>query len=229
MSVYEAPADAPTVVVAAVGEAEGSRGAAAALACAAAEPDLATLLIDVGARPPRPALLASAASRQLEERLLAHLPEARVAARGQACHLAVPADADGLAVAAAAVTVNRGALAVLHLPPALLRQCLDQRLGPEPSAALLRADLTADRALLALVVRDLMARDLAVAVLKQRLSWIVERRAFFGSLAPAASGGLAARQLRRLGVAKASPRSPAPPNRGKAAGAAVAAGKGLSR
>jgi hypothetical protein len=197
VTVLAATADAPTVVVTAVGQAEGSRGAAAALACAGADVDLATLLVDVGGRPPRPTLLASAAARQLEERLVAHLPQAGVAARGQVCHLAVAADADGLAAASAAVTVGRGALAVLHLPPALLRPCLAERLGPEPSGVLLRADLAADRALLALIVRDLMARDLAVAVLKRRLSWVAERRALFGSLAADAAGGLP-RSLRKL-------------------------------
>lgn len=198
MTVHEAPADAPTVLVTAVGEAEGARGAAAALACAGADVDLATLLVDVGGKPPRPTLLASAASRSLEERLVAHLPQARVAARGQVCHLAVPTDAEGLEVASAAVTVARGALAVLHLPPALLRPTLDEQLGPEPSGVLLRAGIAADRALLALVVRDLMARDLAVAVLKQRLGWIAERRALFGSLGPDMARELLPRSLQRM-------------------------------
>ena len=82
------------------------------------------------ARPPRPTLLASAAARRLEERLAAHLPQARVAARGQVCHLAVAADPEGFAAASAAVTVARGALAVLHLPPALLQPLLDGAAGP---------------------------------------------------------------------------------------------------
>jgi len=191
-------ADAPTVLVTAVGEAEGSRAAAAALTCAGAAADLATLLVDVGGRAPRPTLLASAAARRLEERLVAHLPEARVAARGQVCHLAVPADPDGLEAASAAVTVARGALAVLHLPPALLQPVLAERLGPEPSGVLLRADIAADRPLLALVARDLIDRDLAVGVLKQRLSWVVERRALFGSLTADAAGGLPSRLLEKL-------------------------------
>ncbi len=198
MTALEAPADAATVLVTAVREAEGSRGAAAALACAGAEVDRATLLVDVGGKPPRPTLLASAAARQLEERLVAHLPRTRVAARGQVCHLAVAADPEGLEAAAAAVTVARGALAVLHLPPPLLRPCLEERLGPEPSGVLLRADLGADRALVALVVRDLMARNLTVAVLKQRLSWVAERRALFGALAPGVPGGISASLLRNL-------------------------------
>jgi hypothetical protein len=198
VTVLETTADAATVLVTAVGQAEGSRGAAAALSCAGADVDLATLFVDVGGKAPRPTLLASAASRRLEERLAAHLPQARVAARGQVCHLAVPADPEGLEAASAAVTVARGALAVLHLPPALLQPSLGERLGPEPSGALLCADLAADRALLALVVRDLMARDLAVAVLKQRLSWIAERRALFGSLTSDAAGGLPPRLRRRV-------------------------------
>jgi hypothetical protein len=198
VSVYEANADAPTVLVAAVGEADGSRGAAAALACAGADVDLATLFVDVGGKAPRPTLLASAASRQLEERLAAHLPQARVAARGQVCHLSVPADPERLVTASAAITVVRGALTVIHLPPTMLRLCLEQRLGPGPSGVLLRANLGTDRALVALVVRDLIRRDLAVAVLKQRLSWVVERRALFGSLARDGAGGLSSRLLERL-------------------------------
>ncbi len=198
MTALDAPADAATVLVTAVREAEGSRGAAAALACTGADVDRATLLVDVGGKPPRPTLLASAAARQLEERLVAHLPQARVAARGQVCHLSLPADPEGLEAASAAVTVARGALAVLHLPPALLRPCLEERLGPEPSGVLLRADLAADRALLALVVRDLMARDFAVAVLKRRLGWVAERRALFGALTPDGAGGLPSSLPKRL-------------------------------
>jgi hypothetical protein len=191
-------ADAPTVLVTTVAEAEGARGAAAALACAGADADLATLFVDVGGRAPRPTLLASTAAQRLEERLVAHLPAARVAARGQVCHLAVAADPDGLAAASAAVTVARGALAVLHVPPALLQPLLDEHSGPEPTGVLLRAEIAADRPLLALVVRDLMARDLAVAVLKQRLGWVAERRALFGSLAVDAAGGLPPHMLRRM-------------------------------
>ncbi|HEX3734097.1 MAG TPA: hypothetical protein VHU86_02975 [Solirubrobacterales bacterium] len=185
-------ADAPTVLVAAVGRAEGSRAAAAALACAGADVDRAALLVDMGGRAPRPTLLASAAAHRLEERLAAHLPQARVAARGQVCHLAVAADPEGLAMASAAVTAARGLLAVVQTPPSLLPPALASGSGPRASGVLLRADLDVDRALTALVVRDLIARGLSAAVLKQRLSWVAERRALFGALAPEAVGGLPA-------------------------------------
>ena len=216
--------DAPTIAVTAAGRAEGSRGAAAALACAGADADVATLLVDVGGRPPRPTLLASAVAQKLEERLVAHLPEARIAARGQLCQLAVPAEPEGLEVAAAAVTVARGALAVLHLPPALLQPLLDRGPGPEPSGVLLRADLAIDRALTALVVRDLIGRELSVAVLKHRLSWVAERRALFGALSPGGPGGLPRCICRNLlseqwyadfDGADAEPKSTARPDQGQ--------------
>lgn len=192
--------EGPIVVVAAVGEAEGSRAAAAALCCAAADVDTAALLVDVGGGPPRPTLLASAAAQGLEERLTAHLPHLRAAARGQVCHLAVSPDADGLDAAAAAVTSARGAAAVLHVEPELLQEVL--AVGSlRASGVLLRANLDRDRALVALAARDLIARDLAIAVLKRRLSWVVERRALFGALPAGSSGGLPERLIRRLGLA----------------------------
>jgi hypothetical protein len=186
-----------SVLVTAVGEAEGSRGAAAALACAAADADTATLLVDVGGRTPRPTLIASAAARQLEERLRAHLPEARVAARGQVCHIAVPADTEGLEVASAAATVARESGAVLHLPPELLHEVLAAP-GWQSSGVLLRADLGSDRALVALAVRDLIARGVPAVVLKRRLTWVAERRALFGVLPAGVSGGIPERLARRL-------------------------------
>jgi hypothetical protein len=191
-------AAAPTVLVTAVGAAEGSRPAAAALACAGADVDRATLLVDVAGKPPRPTLLASTAARALEERLAAHLPTARVAARGQVCHLAVAADPGGFEAAAAALTVARGELAVMQAPPSLVQAILDAELGRRLSGAMLRAELAVDRALLALVVRDLRRRGLAVGVLKQRLGWVAERRALFGTLAPDSAGGLPPSLLRRL-------------------------------
>ena len=62
-------ADAATVLVTAVGAAEGARPAAAALACSGANADRATLFVDFGGRRPRPTLLTSVAARALEQRL----------------------------------------------------------------------------------------------------------------------------------------------------------------
>lgn len=179
--VLERPAGEPVVAVAAVGAAEGARGAAYALACAGAGPDRATLLVEFGGRPPRPTLLASAAARELEERLTAHLPHARAAARGQVCHLGAPADEQGLAAAAAAVAVNRGAGSTLALPRGFLQELLAAG-RPAIGGVLLRADVVADRALLALAYEDLVGRGLGVGVLKRRLGWVEERRASFGVL-----------------------------------------------
>ncbi|HEY1853915.1 MAG TPA: hypothetical protein VGG40_04945 [Solirubrobacterales bacterium] len=194
---FEAPPGAAIVVVTAVGAAEGSRAAAAALACTGADSGRAPLLVDLDGRAPRPTLVASAAARTLEERLVAHLPDARVAARGQVCHLAAPADADGFRAAAAAVTVAHGALAVVHVPPTALQALLAEPAAPRLTGALLRSDLGADRALLALVVGDLLERGLAVAVLKRRLRWVTERRALFGALG-ADGDGLSESLVRRL-------------------------------
>lgn len=197
---FERPDDAPTVLVTAVARAEGARAAAAALACAVADVDRAALLVDLGGRSPRPTLVASEAARGLEERLVVHLPGTRVAARGQVCHLATPADPDGIAAAAAAVTVARGAVNVLHVPPALLQAVLDADGGPSSSAVLLRADLADDRALIALVVRDLIGRGLRVSVLKQPLGWVASRRALFGVLSAGSPGALPPRIPRTLAL-----------------------------
>jgi len=194
--VVPGPADS-VVLVAAVGEAEGARPAAAALACAGADGESAPLLVDVGGRPPRPTLLATAAAQRLEERLAAHLPDARIAARGQFCQLAVAADPDGLAVAGSAATVARGAPVVVHVAQAGFRDLLDGDAGPRPTAILLRADVRRDRALLALVVRELHEAGIAVGVLKSRLGWVAERRALFGALS-SEQAGLPARALSLL-------------------------------
>jgi hypothetical protein len=177
--------------------------------------DAPSLFIDVGGRSVRPALLASAAAQKLEERLGAHLSEAKVAARGQICHLAVSANAGGLDFAAAAVAVARGSAAVLHLPAELLGAALKregefQGSGLLPSGVLLRADLSTDRSLVALAVRGLIAEGLAVGVLKRRLSWVAERRALFGALPGGAPGGLPDRLVRQLGIVSTGREIPVP-------------------
>jgi hypothetical protein len=185
------------VLVAAVGEASGSRAAAAALACAGSEPDRPGLLIDIGGRPPRPTLVASSGARELEERLTVHLPELRVASRGGTCHLAIPGEVEALERLSAALPLAREAIAAVHVPPALFQDVL-QVCGVEPSSVLIRADLVTDRPLLALAVRDLRERDLVVQVLKRPLAWVPARRALFGVLPPEAPGGLPIRLRQTL-------------------------------
>jgi hypothetical protein len=172
-----------------VGEAGGSKAAAAALACAGSEPDRPGLLIDVGGRPPRPTLVASAGARELEEHLAVHMPEARAASRGQTCHLVLPANEAGLECLPAVLPLVRDSIAVVHLPPPLFQPVLT---APriEATGVLLRADLTSDHALAGLIVRDLLARGLRVAVLKRPLGWVPARRALFGVLPAVTSGGL---------------------------------------
>jgi hypothetical protein len=196
----KAAADAPTVLVTSTGRAEGSRAVAAALACAAADIDRATQLVDLGGKPPRPTLVASEAARRLEQRLAAHLPRVRVAARGQICCLSAADDEEGIAAASAAATVARGALTVVHVPPALAQAAIAEGAGPRFSAALLRADLGRDRALVALVARDLRARGVDLVVQKRPLGWVASRRAHFGALAAGSPGGLPDRTLHRLGL-----------------------------
>lgn len=180
-----------------VGEASGSRAAAAALACAGSEPDRPGLLVELGGRPPRPTLVASAGARELEERLAVHLPEARAASRGQTCHLALPGDAAGIERLPAALALVRDSVGVVHLPPSLLQPALAE-VGIRPSAALLRADPRLDRALTALAVGELSGRGLRVAVLKRPLAWVPARRALFGLLPAGTPGGLPERLVERL-------------------------------
>jgi hypothetical protein len=188
---------ARVVLVTAAGEASGSKAAAAALVCAGSEPDRSGLLIDVGGRAPRPTLVASAGARALEERLAAHLPRLRAASRGETCHLAIAADAGAFEHLRAALPLVRDSTAVIHLPPALFHAALADS-GVRPSGVLLRADLPADSALTALVVRDLIERGLSVRVLKRSLAWVPARRALFGVLPAGAPSGLPTRLLEGL-------------------------------
>lgn len=182
-----------TALVVPVAAATGARAAAAALACAGAEPDRAGLLIDLtGTRGPRPSLVATGGARGLEERLAAHLPEAGLASRGRICHLTLPADAAGVEQIAATLPLARDSVAVVLLSPQLLQPTLAAP-GVRPAAAMLRADLPADRALTALVAGDLIERGLRVAVLKQPLGWLWGRVAMHG-----VEGRLPARLVERL-------------------------------
>jgi hypothetical protein len=185
------------VLVTAVGGASGSKAAAAALACAGSDSDRPAVLIDLGGRPPRPTLIASAGARELEERLAAHLPQLRAASRGHACHLAVPAEEGALDLVRAALPLVRDSVAAVHLPPAWLQPLLVAE-GIRPTGALLRADLASDRALTALAVSDLLARGVRVKALKRPLAWVPARRALFGVLPADAPGGLPSSLVKSL-------------------------------
>jgi hypothetical protein len=191
------PQHGPVVFAASVGAAPGSKAAAAALTCAGSEPDRAGLLIDLDdGRPPRPSLIATAAARQLEERLAVHLPEAGVASRGRLCQLTLAADQSGLDGVAAALPAVRESVAVVHLPPRLLQPALEDP-HIRATAALLCAALATDRALTALAARDLIGQGLCVAVLKRPPGWLAARRALAGAL-PVGGGVLPARLVERL-------------------------------
>lgn len=191
------PATRPVIIVASVGAEAGSKAAAAALVCAGSESDRAGLLIDLSsARSPRPSLLATSGARELEERLASHLTEAGVASRGATCHLSLVADVSGVEQIAAALPLVRDSVAIVHLPPDLLQPALeDTRIGA--TGALLVADLTRDRALTALAVRDLLDRGLRVSVLKRPLGWLAARRALLGAL-PADTDALPLCLVQRL-------------------------------
>jgi hypothetical protein len=140
------------------------------------------LLIDLDSgRAPRPSLIATAGARALEERLVAHLPEAAVASRGCVCQLKVPAEQAGIEQLAAALPLVRESVGVVHVPPRLMRPVLEEtRVGA--TAAMLRADLGEDRPLTALAVCDLMRQGLRVGVLKSSPGWLTARLAAFGAL-----------------------------------------------
>jgi hypothetical protein len=184
------------ILTTAVGQATGSRAAAAALACAGSEPDCPALLVDgVGARP-RPALFASPGARRLEERLAAHRPDLPVASRGQICHAAFGNGARE-EILRSVLPLARDSLAVVLLPAGEVHEVADG-LGAELAGVLLRADLPRDRALTALAAAGLIRRGITVRVLARPLAWIPARRALFGVLPTATTGGLPPRLCERL-------------------------------
>jgi len=185
------------VLVSPVGDASGSRAAAAALACAGSEPDRAGLLIDLSApRAPRPSLIATSGARELEERLGDHMREADVASRGATCHLSLVADESSIEQIASALPLVRDSVAVIHLPPSLLQPALAET-QIQVTGTLLVSELARDRALTALAVRDLLERDLRVAVLKRPLNWLTARRALLGALSEE-TNALPSRLVERL-------------------------------
>lgn len=202
-----APPAGPVILVTAVGSAGGAKAAAAALACTASEPDRAALLIDLSeGRPPRPTLIATAGARGLEEHLSAHMPDAAIASRGRLCQLTLPAACDGVERISGALPLARESAAIVHLPPRLLRPLLDET-HIRPTGALLRADLSGDRALTALAARDLVSRGLRLSVLKRPPSWLSTRLALQGLQPQGSDLLLPPRQVDRLLGARAWPRA----------------------
>jgi hypothetical protein len=189
------------IVVSSVGAAGGSMAAAAALALATATPLGAGLLLDLaGGRAWRPGVVASAAAREVEERLAAHLPAARVASRGRLCQLSLPPGPEQGDAIAAAAAIGREAGVAVHVPPGQVHALLDcGRVAV--GAALLRADLPTDRPLLALAVQSLQERGLRVAVLKRPLGWAAAQLALRGVVTAADRSGFPPRLLGRLGAA----------------------------
>jgi len=184
------------ILTTAVGQATGSRAAAAALACAGSEPDRPALLLDgVGARP-RPALFASPGARRLEERLAAHRPDLFAASRGQICHVAF-GDGAREEILRSVLPLARESLAVILLPAGEVHEVADG-LGVELAGVMLRADLPRDRALTALAAAGLIERGITVRVLARPLAWIPARRALFGVLPADAPAGLPPRLRGRL-------------------------------
>jgi hypothetical protein len=187
----------PVILATRVGAAKGSRAVAAALACVASESDRAALLVDMEeGRPPRATLIATAGARGLEERLAAHLPDAAIASRGRICQLKLPPEREAIETLVAALPLARESAVVVHMPPVLLRAVRrDTRV--RSTAVLLRADLTEDRALTALAVRDLMVEGLQVGVVKRPLSPLVAAVAQLGAL-PAGSRSALSKSCKRL-------------------------------
>jgi hypothetical protein len=178
-----------TILVTSVDEAPGSRAAAAALACHAASHDEVALLIDFGANRPPPTLLSTAAAAELERRVQSVRRGVAVAARGTVCHLSLAVGGDGLA-AAVEIIRSTDRTTVVHLPFEMLPTAVAGPQGISPDGVLLRTDLSGRHPMLGRLIRQLRTRGLGVAVLKKRLSWVVERRASFGALPRNAPDGL---------------------------------------
>jgi len=135
-------------------------------------------------------LLSSSPARELEEKVAARLRDARVAARGRLCQLALPAGPKGLATAAEAITLATELPSVVHLPFGLLVSAASGPRRLEAGGILLRADFSEGPRQHSDIAWQPSARGIPLAVLKARLDWVTERRALFGALPPDASDGL---------------------------------------
>jgi hypothetical protein len=197
----------PAVVLAtSVGGAGGGAALAAAVgvAAATAEPERprAVSLVDLD-RSPRsrgPTMLASAPARELEDAVRALGARfTAAAARGHLVQLAIPGD-DGLDRVAELLAARPPAsLVIVHVPEELWSRAIEDR-RLTPSAGLLQADMPADRALVALAVRELHDRGLRAKVAGRPLGRVAARRALAG-IEP---GGAASRRAARFARSLAS-------------------------
>ncbi|MGH2953092.1 MAG: transglycosylase SLT domain-containing protein [Solirubrobacterales bacterium] len=176
--------------------AEGGLATAAALAVAlTTEPsgDAPALVAEVGERHARgPTMLASAGARALEASLRARAFHA--SARGRLAWLSIePVDGWLDRLTEALRCANTARAAVVHVDARLWRPLLgDERLAVD--AAVLRAELPAQRSLTALAVRELHADGIRAAVVRRPPGRVGSRRALAG-LEP---GGEASRTAVRL-------------------------------
>ena len=151
-------------------------------------------------------MLASAAARELEDAVRALGADfAAAAARGHLCQLAIAGD-DGLDRVAELLAARiPAALVIVHLPQAMWSEAVaDRRLGAR--AGLLQADLPADRALVALAVRELHERGMRAKVAGRPLGRVGARRALAGIEPGGAVSARAARWARSFGALRARPR-----------------------
>jgi hypothetical protein len=193
------PRRPPTLILASsVGGAGGGAALAAAVgvATATALPRPGPVLLadlDPPPRPRGPTMLASGPAWELEE-ALRELGSAFAgsAARGHLCHLPLPS-AGGLDLLAELLESRPPAAYVIaHLPEGMWATAVDRALGA--SAGLLQAELPADRALVALAVRELHERGMRSRVAGRPLGRVAARRALAG-MDP---GGAASRRAGRL-------------------------------
>jgi hypothetical protein len=176
-----------------VGEASGGLALAAAIATTAAGGGRPVLMSEAGSpqRPMRATLLCSPAARELERRLAAAGCSTAVA-RGAVCFASLPGGEDLFERAAAAFELLPPAGAcVIFVAQRLWQEAL-ARPDLRPTGALLNADVQRDRALVALAVRDLHRRGLAVRVASRAPGWAAARRALAGL-----SGGSDQPRMRR--------------------------------
>jgi hypothetical protein len=188
----------PAVVVStSLHGASGPAVAAAVAVAVSTGAERAALLIELGAgaRGRRPTVLASAAARELEDSIRARGGAfGRAAARGSLCHLGAPVGDEGLGLVAELLAGSPpAALVLVHVPPELWPDVVDDpRL--RPSGGLMSAELPADRALVALAVRELHDRGIRARVAGRPLGRVASRRA----LAGVEPGGEASRRASRL-------------------------------